>query len=448
MKKFFYKLTAIIIAVIMLLPICLKVFGQENAPIAQPHSLGAPEGTLNLNCKSAILMEATTGTILYTQNAEEALPPASVTKVMTLLLVMEAIDAGTIRVDDTVSVSANAASMGGSQVFLEEGEQMSVEDLLKSVVIASANDAAVALAEYVSGSVDAFVAKMNAKAVELGMTATHFENVTGLDDTAKNHLTSAKDIALMSCALVAHPLVLEYSSIWMDTIRDGAFGLTNTNRLVRYYKGCTGLKTGSTSKAGFCISTLFSARGLGGYNAVIPIVRQSFKCVTDVIHALALMIFITIRRPVCPGVIHHRDFLGLCMIACAAGIGHNTGGIAGRRHSFNTVIPVVFFLLIAVANRAGQSVGVVIIYRPFAPAVSVKFLFNAAISLTVTNMGVYAVIYPFAPVMAKLLSRFGFGGTAIRAGVCGLGAFGAAGSAALNAAIPVVRLCFFRGTAF
>ena len=175
---------------------------------------------------------------------------------------MEAIDAGTIRIDDTVSVSANAASMGGSQVFLKEGEQMSVEDLLKSVVIASANDAAVALAEYVSGSVDAFVAKMNEKAAELGMSATKFENVTGLDDTAEHHLTSAKDIALMSCALVAHPLVLEYSSIWMDTIRDGAFGLTNTNRLVRFYKGCTGLKTGSTSKAGFCISATAERDGL------------------------------------------------------------------------------------------------------------------------------------------------------------------------------------------
>jgi D-alanyl-D-alanine carboxypeptidase (penicillin-binding protein 5/6) len=133
---------------------------------------------------------------------------------------------------------------------------------LKSVVIASANDAAVALAEYVSGSVDAFVAKMNAKAAELGMTATKFENVTGLDDTAENHLTSAKDIALMSCALVKHPLILQYSSIWMDSIRDGAFGLTNTNRLVRFYKGCTGLKTGSTSKAGFCISATAERDGL------------------------------------------------------------------------------------------------------------------------------------------------------------------------------------------
>jgi len=262
MKKFFYKLTAIIIAVIMLLPLGFEVFGEENGPVPEQNSFGVAEGSLNLNCKSAILMEATTGRILYSQNAEEALPPASVTKVMTLLLVMEAIDAGTIRVDDTVSISANAASMGGSQVFLEEGEQMCVEDLLKSVVIASANDAAVALAEYVSGSVDAFVAKMNAKAAELGMTATKFENVTGLDDTAENHLISAKDIALMSCELVKHPLILQYSSIWMDTIRDGAFGLTNTNRLVRFYKGCTGLKTGSTSKAGFCVSATAERDGL------------------------------------------------------------------------------------------------------------------------------------------------------------------------------------------
>ena len=262
MKKFFYKLTAIIVAAIMLLPICLEVFGEENPQSLPNNTVGTGEGSLKLNCKSAILMETTTGTILYSQNAEEALPPASVTKVMTLLLVMEAIDAGTIRVDDTVSISANAASMGGSQVFLEEGEEMKLEDLLKSVVIASANDAAVALAEYVSGSVDAFVAKMNAKAAELGMTATKFENVTGLDDTAENHLTSAKDIAIMSCELVKHPLILQYSSIWMDTIRDGAFGLTNTNRLVRFYKGCTGLKTGSTSKAGFCVSATAERDGL------------------------------------------------------------------------------------------------------------------------------------------------------------------------------------------
>lgn len=217
---------------------------------------------MSLSCKSAVLMEETTGTVLFAQNADEALPPASVTKIMTLLLVMEAVSAGLIHLDDTVTVSAHAASMGGSQVFLKEGEQMKLEDLLKSVVIASANDAAVALAEYICGSVEVFVQKMNQKAAELGMEHTTFENVTGLDDTAVHHLTSAEDIALMSRALIAHPTILQYSSIWMDTIRDGAFGLTNTNRLVRFYNGCTGLKTGSTSKAGFCVSVTAKRDGL------------------------------------------------------------------------------------------------------------------------------------------------------------------------------------------
>ncbi len=216
--------------------------------------LGVADSSLSLNCKSAILMEATTGAVIYSQNAAEALPPASVTKIMTLLLVMEAIDAGTVRLDDLVTVSANAASMGGSQVYLKEGEQMKLEDLLKSVVIASANDAAVALSEYIAGSIPVFVEKMNTRAKQLGMENTVFENVTGLDDTAERHLTSARDIALMSAELIRHKTILQYSSIWMDTIRDGAFGLTNTNRLVRFYPGCTGLKTGSTSKAGFCVS--------------------------------------------------------------------------------------------------------------------------------------------------------------------------------------------------
>ncbi len=216
--------------------------------------MGIEDGSLELDCQSAILMEATTGTILYAQNAHEALPPASVTKVMTLLLIMEAIESGAIGLDDTVTVSANAASMGGSQVYLKEGEQMRLEDLLKSVVIASANDAAVALAEYLCGSMSVFVGKMNEKAKQLGMNETAFENATGLDDTAENHLTSAHDIAVMSRELIRHPTILQYSSIWMDTIRDGQFGLTNTNRLVRFYNGCTGLKTGSTSKAGFCVS--------------------------------------------------------------------------------------------------------------------------------------------------------------------------------------------------
>ena len=224
--------------------------------------LQAPENSLELNCKSAVLMEASTGTILYAHNPDEALPPASVTKIMTLLLVMEAIDSGKIALSDMVSASEYAASMGGSQVYLKVGETMSVEDMLKSVVISSANDAAVALAEFVSGDVNTFVTQMNNRARELGMTSTQFENVTGLDDTAEHHLTSAKDIALMSRALIAHPTILKYSSIWMDTIRDGAFGLTNTNRLVRFYRGATGLKTGSTSKAGFCVSVTAERDGL------------------------------------------------------------------------------------------------------------------------------------------------------------------------------------------
>lgn len=228
---------------------------------AMPTENGA-ESDLGLDCKSAILIEASTGKVLYEQNADEALPPASVTKVMTLLLVMEAIEAGKIKYSDTVRASANACSMGGSQIFLEENEEMSVEDLIKSVVIASANDAAVALAEYVVGTEEAFVKQMNEKARALGMKNTNFENTNGLDDTAKNHFTSARDIAIMSRELIKYPKITEYSSIWMDSIRNGEFGLTNTNRLVRFYKGATGLKTGSTSKAGFCISATAERDGM------------------------------------------------------------------------------------------------------------------------------------------------------------------------------------------
>lgn len=215
-----------------------------------------------VEAKSALLMEASTGRILGEQNADQALPPASVTKIMTLLLVMEAVESGVISLSDQVQVSANAASMGGSQVYLKEGELMSVDDLLKSVAVASANDAAVALAEYVAGSEESFVARMNQRAVELGMKNTHFENTNGLDDTVEQHLTSARDIALMSRALIAHPKILEYSSIWMDSIRNGAFGLTNTNRLIRFYRGATGLKTGSTARAGFCISATAERDGM------------------------------------------------------------------------------------------------------------------------------------------------------------------------------------------
>lgn len=248
------KITAFAAALCITLTLCGITVGAEKAE--------TDEAGLELDCKSAVLMEAETGKILYADNENEALPPASVTKVMTLLLVMEAIETKEIAYTDMVSASEHACSMGGSQIYLEQGEQMSVEDLLKSVIIASANDAAVALAEYVAGTEEAFVARMNARAVELGMENSHFENTNGLDDTTQNHVTSAKDIAIMSRALLKYPKITEYSGIWMDTVRNGEFGLTNTNRLIRFYKGATGLKTGSTSKAGFCITATAERDGM------------------------------------------------------------------------------------------------------------------------------------------------------------------------------------------
>lgn len=230
-------------------------------PLLTLGALGA-ETPFDLSCASAVLMEASTGKIIYEKNADAALPPASVTKVMTLLLAMEAVTAGKIGWEDTVTVSERAASMGGSQIYLKVGEQMPVSDLVKSVVIASANDAAVALAEHIAGSEEAFVAEMNARAAALSMTATHFENTNGLDDTVENHVTSARDIAIMSRELIRHPEILRFSSTWMDTVRDGAFTLTNTNRLVRFYPGATGLKTGSTAKAKFCISATAERDGV------------------------------------------------------------------------------------------------------------------------------------------------------------------------------------------
>ena len=233
--------------------------GQNVMPITEEVST---EVGFDVNCTSAVLMEASTGKILFEKNGDEALPPASVTKIMTLLLVMEAIEDGKLKMTDMVTASAHAASMGGSQIYLKEGESMTAEDMIKSVVISSANDAAVALAEHIAGSETAFVQQMNQRAKALGMNNTNFENTNGLDDTATNHVTSAKDIAIMSRALIAHKDILKYSSIWMDTIRNGAFGLTNTNRLVRFYKGCNGLKTGSTQKAGFCISATAERDGM------------------------------------------------------------------------------------------------------------------------------------------------------------------------------------------
>ncbi len=244
------------------LAVLLLLGGLALPAFALEESGETAEKAFDVAALSAVLMEAETGTVLFAQNENAALPPASVTKVMTLLLVMEAITEGKIAWDSIVTVSELAASMGGSQVYLEAGEQMSVEDLVKSVVIASANDAALALAEFISGSEEAFVAKMNQRAKELGMETAHFENTNGLDDTTENHLLSAKDIALMSRALIVYPEILKYSSTWMDTIRNGEFTLTNTNRLVRFYKGATGLKTGSTAKAGFCISATATRDGV------------------------------------------------------------------------------------------------------------------------------------------------------------------------------------------
>ena len=218
--------------------------------------LVSPALALEVTAPSAILMEASTGTVLYEKDPHARLAPASVTKIMTLLLTMEALDSGAISWDDTVTASETACRKGGSQVYLKEGEQMTVEEMVKSVAVASANDCACALAEHIAGSESAFVDKMNQRAAELGMTDTHFVNCTGLDDApeAKEHLTSAHDIAIMSRELLKHDDIRKYTTIWMDTVRNGEFGLTNTNKLVRFYDGATGLKTGYTSAAGYCLS--------------------------------------------------------------------------------------------------------------------------------------------------------------------------------------------------
>ena len=218
-----------------------------------------------VKAKSAVLMDVHTGTVLCEQNAHESLAPASVTKVMTLLLIMEAIDSGKIRWDDTVTASETAAAKGGSQIYLKVGETMTVSDMVKSIAVSSANDCACAMAEHLAGSESAFVDMMNARAKELGMDDTNFVNCTGLDDdpAAKDHKTSAYDIALMSRELLKnHEGIKKYTTIWMDTVRDGTFGLANTNKMVRFYSGCTGLKTGFTSGAGYCLSASAQRDGM------------------------------------------------------------------------------------------------------------------------------------------------------------------------------------------
>ena len=215
--------------------------------------LTIPARALEVSAPSALLMEKETGTVLFSKNEHEKLEPASVTKVMTLLLTMEAIDGGTLHYDDIITASAHACSMGGSQIWLKENEQMSVGDMIKAVCVVSANDCAVALAEQIAGSEDAFVERMNARAAELGMNDTHFCNATGLP--AAGHVTSAHDIALMSRELILnHPDIRKYTTIWMDTLRGGTSSLVNTNKLIRFYEGATGLKTGSTDSALYCLS--------------------------------------------------------------------------------------------------------------------------------------------------------------------------------------------------
>ena len=215
--------------------------------------------------KSALLMDVSTGTVLYESNSHERLAPASVTKVMTMLLIMEAVDSGKITLNDTVTASESAAAKGGSQIYLKVGETMTVSDMLKAIAVSSANDCACAMAEHLAGSEEAFVARMNERALELGMNDTQFVNCTGLDDgeNAQNHRTSAHDIGLMSRQLLKyHPAIKQYTTIWMDTLRSGTFGLSNTNKLIRFYPGATGLKTGFTSGAGYCLSATAERDGL------------------------------------------------------------------------------------------------------------------------------------------------------------------------------------------
>ncbi len=217
---------------------------------------------VEIKAKAAVLMEVTSGQVLLEYNPDKQLFPASVTKIMTMLLVAEAINSKKITLADEVACSANAASKGGSQIWLEEGESMTVDELLRATAIGSANDAATLLGEYVAGSETAFISMMNTRAKELKMKNTHFENATGLDDTTDTHLTTARDIGIMSCELLKYDFIRDYTTVWMDSLRDGKTELVNTNKLVRFFSGTTGLKTGTTAKAGCCVSASAERDGL------------------------------------------------------------------------------------------------------------------------------------------------------------------------------------------
>ena len=261
------KLTAVLTAI--LLTVCLMIsIGADGIPESETPddvvvTATRPDAVLDaqtIKAPNAILIEPTTGTVIFEKNADERVAPASVTKIMSLLLIMEAIERGEMKLDDQVAASEHAVSMGGSQIWLEVGEVMSVNDLLKAVAVGSANDATVALAEFLAGSEDAFVRMMNERAAQLGMVNTNYMNASGLDEDS--HYTSARDTAIAAAELIKHPLIINYSTIWMDTLRGGATELVNTNKLVRFYKGITGLKTGTTDRAGCCLTATAERDGL------------------------------------------------------------------------------------------------------------------------------------------------------------------------------------------
>lgn len=268
-KKWISLICACIISLIMLLtPLAVRAQNNSTDETIQENSSQQPETADLIRAPSGILMEAQTGTVIYQKNQDTRRSPASITKIMTLILIFDALEKGNLKMDDVVTTSAHARSMGGSQVFLEEGETQTVETLIKCIVIASGNDASVAMAEHICGSEQEFVRHMNERAAELGMENTNFEDCCGLTEST-NHYTTARDIAIMSRELITkYPKILEYSSIWMENIthvtRQGSseFGLTNTNKLIRSYEGCVGLKTGSTSIAKYCLSAVAKRNGI------------------------------------------------------------------------------------------------------------------------------------------------------------------------------------------
>lgn len=260
------KIISVIISVLLVLSVSVTAFAEkrvvkENEDVEVVKTAVSPEEQkkleslpVEIKAKSAVLMDVVSGEVLLEYNADKQLFPASVTKIMTMLLVCEAISEKKITLADRVACSENAASKGGSQIWLEVGEEMTVDELMRATAIGSANDAATLLGEYVAGSESAFIDMMNFRAKELGMKNTHFENATGLDDTSESHLTTAKDIAIMSVELLKHDFITDYTTVWMDSLRNGETELVNTNKLVRFYDGTTGLKTGTTAKAGCCVS--------------------------------------------------------------------------------------------------------------------------------------------------------------------------------------------------